>query len=77
MEPDGISDIEGKVATVATSKLGNERVSNSTSALSALVVHRRLVVARRAALLIGSKSTVSSLKAVKALTRTWSEQVSD
>src|SRR5947209_14453550 len=25
---DGISDIEGKVATVATSKLGNERVSN-------------------------------------------------
>jgi Bacterial protein of unknown function (DUF885) len=30
---DGISDIEGKVARVATSKLGNERVSNSTSAL--------------------------------------------
>jgi hypothetical protein len=28
MEPDGISDIEGKVARVATSKLGNERVSN-------------------------------------------------
>jgi hypothetical protein len=27
MEPDGISDIEGKVARVATSKLGNERVS--------------------------------------------------
>ena len=25
---DGISDIEGKVARVATSKLGNERVSN-------------------------------------------------
>ena len=34
---DGISDIEGKVARVATSKLGNERVSNSTSAHSALV----------------------------------------
>jgi hypothetical protein len=31
---DGISDIEGKVARVATSKLGNERVSNSASALS-------------------------------------------
>jgi hypothetical protein len=29
MEPDGISDIEGKVARVATSKLGNERVSIS------------------------------------------------
>ena len=28
MEPEGISDIEGKVARVATSKLGNERVSN-------------------------------------------------
>jgi hypothetical protein len=38
MEPDGISDIEGKVARVATSKLGNERVSNSTSAHSTLVV---------------------------------------
>ena len=37
MEPDGISDIEGKVARVATSKLGNERVSNSTSAHSARV----------------------------------------
>src|SRR5262245_57583120 len=34
---DGISDIEGKVAGVATSKLGNERVSNSTSANSTLV----------------------------------------
>ena len=29
MEPDGISDIEGKVARVATSKLDNERVSIS------------------------------------------------
>src|SRR4029450_4947332 len=37
METDGISDIEGKVARVATSKLGNERVSNSTSAHSTLV----------------------------------------
>jgi hypothetical protein len=37
MEPDGISDIEGKVARVATSKLGNERVSNSTSAHSTQV----------------------------------------
>jgi hypothetical protein len=27
---DGISNIEGKVARVAASKLGNERVSNST-----------------------------------------------
>jgi hypothetical protein len=35
---DGISNIEGKVARVATSKLGNERVSNSTSALSDAVL---------------------------------------
>jgi hypothetical protein len=33
---DGISNIEGKVARVATSKLGNERVSNLTSALSTM-----------------------------------------
>jgi hypothetical protein len=33
---DGIGNIEGKVARVATSKLGNERVSNSTSALSTM-----------------------------------------
>ena len=33
---DGISNIEGKVARVAASKLGNERVSNSTSALSTM-----------------------------------------
>ena len=33
---DGISNIEGKVARVATSKLGNERVSNSTFALSTM-----------------------------------------
>ena len=60
MEPDGISDIEGKVARVATSKLGNERVSNSTSAHSALVVGVWLV-ATRAALLIGSTSWKSTL----------------
>jgi hypothetical protein len=29
MEPDGISDIEGKVARVAASELGSERVSIS------------------------------------------------
>jgi len=45
---DGITDIEGKVARVATSKLGNERVSNSTSALSkmpcrAVTLRRRVV----------------------------------
>src|SRR5438874_12511016 len=33
---DGITDIEGKVARLATSKLGNERVSNSTSARSTM-----------------------------------------
>ena len=52
--PEGISDVEGKVARVATSKLGNERVSNSTSA-NHTGVHRCLVVATGAVLLIGSK----------------------
>ena len=59
---DGISNIEGKVARVATSKLGNERVSNSTSALSTMPcsssARYRCPLSRRG-------STVSSPKAVK------------
>jgi Bacterial protein of unknown function (DUF885) len=69
---DGISDIEGKVARVATSKLGNERVSNSTSALFTMPcsssARYRCPLSRRG-------STASSPKAAKALTRTWSEKV--
>jgi hypothetical protein len=63
---DGISDIEGKVARVATSKLGNARVSNSTSAFSTMLCSSspryRCPLSRRG-------STASSPKAVKALTR--------
>ena len=71
---DGISDIEGKVARVATSKLGNERVSNSTSALSTMQCSSS---ARYRCPLSPRGSTVSSPKAAKALTRIWSKQVSD
>src|SRR4029077_9980707 len=67
---DGISDIEGKVARVATSKLGNERVSNSTSALSTMLcsssARSRCPLSRRG-------STVSSRKTAKARTRIWSK----
>jgi hypothetical protein len=69
--PDGISNIEGKVARVATSKLGNERVSNSTSALSTTLCSS---LARYRCPLSPRGSTASSLKTAKALTRTWSEQ---
>src|SRR5437764_6714477 len=44
----GISETEGKVARVATSKLGNERVSNWRTNQTG--GHRCLVVATRAAL---------------------------
>src|SRR5207248_5466728 len=69
---EGISDIEGKVARVATSELGNERVSNSTSARSTMPcsssARYRCPLSRRA-------SIASSLKTARALTRIWSEQV--
>ncbi len=45
----GISETEGKVARVATSKLGNERVSNSTSALGKMPWMRRTQLERRRA----------------------------
>ena len=67
---DGISNIEGKVARVAASELGNERVSNSTSALSTM---RCSSSARYRCPLLPRELTVSSPKAVKALTRIWSE----
>ena len=70
---DGISNIESKVARVAASKLGNERVSNSTSALSTMPCSSS---ARYRCPLSRRESTASSPKAAKALTRIWSEQVS-
>src|SRR5205823_2614915 len=71
---DGITDIEGKVARVATSKLGNERVSNSTSARSTMPCSNS---ARYRCPLSRHGSTASSLKMAKALTRKWSELVND
>ena len=70
---DGISNIEGKVARVAASKLGNERVSNSTSALSTMLCSSS---ARYRCPLSPRGSTASSLKTAKALTRIRSEWVS-
>src|SRR6266536_5286434 len=69
MEPDGISDIEGKVARVATSKLGNERVSNPTSARSTMPCSSS---AQCRCPLSPRGSTASSPKAAKILTRIWS-----
>jgi len=66
---DGISNIEGKVARVATSKLGNERVSNSTSALSTMPCSSS---ARYRFPLSPRGSNALSVKAVKALTQIWS-----
>src|SRR6266404_108146 len=64
---DGIRDIEGKVARVATSKLGNERVSNSNSVLSTM---RCSSSARyRCPLFSGRGASVSSPNTAKALTR--------
>jgi hypothetical protein len=67
---DGISNIEGKVARVAASKLGNERVSNSISALSTMLcsssAQYRCPSLRRA-------SIASSPKTAEVLTRIWSE----
>src|SRR6266576_6130468 len=60
---DGISDIEGKVARVATSKLGNKRVSNSTSAPSTMLCSSS---ARCRSRLSPHGSTVSSPKTAKA-----------
>src|SRR5438046_6154801 len=68
---DGISDVEGKVARVATSKLGNERVSNSTSARSTM---RCSSSARYRCPLSRRGSTASSPKTAEVLTRIWSEQ---
>ena len=70
---DGISNIEGKVARVAASKLGNERVSNSTSALSTMLCSSS---AQYRCPLSRHGSTASSLNMAKALTRVWSDSVS-
>src|SRR6266536_1547692 len=70
---DEISNIEGKVARVATSKLGNERVSNSTSARSTMPCSSS---ARCRCPLSPRGSTASSPKTAKVLTRIWSEQIS-
>ena len=70
----GISNIEeGKVARVAASELGNERVSNSTSALSTMPCSS---LARYRCRLSRRGSTASSVKVAKALTRIWSDWVS-
>src|SRR6184192_2335629 len=69
----GSASDQGKVARVATSKLGNERVSNSTFVLSTMLCSSS---ARYRCPLSPRGSTASSPNMAKALTRIWSEQIS-